>query len=89
VGKVSFGSQCQKFLRFCWREDEYNLENLNIRTNLGIPLNGELGFVPATFGGVAANVLRGKELDKFKPQVANLTIKIEEHHPLSSRFEQW
>ncbi|OEG71440.1 hypothetical protein ATZ36_15085 [Candidatus Endomicrobiellum trichonymphae] len=62
-------------------EDKYNLENLNIRINLGIPLNGGLGSsASAIVGGIAlANVLCGKELDKSKSQIADLAIKIEGH----------
>jgi homoserine kinase len=60
-------------------EDKYNLENLNIRINSGIPLNIGLGSsTSAIVGGIAlANVLCGKELDKFKSQIADFAIKIE------------
>jgi homoserine kinase len=60
-------------------EDKYNLKNLNITVNTGIPLRGGLGSsASAIVGGIVlANALCGNKLDKS--QVADLAVKIEGH----------
>jgi homoserine kinase len=60
-------------------EDKYNLKNLNITVNTGIPLSGGLGSsASAIVGGIVlANALCTNKLDKS--QVADLAVKIEGH----------
>jgi homoserine kinase len=60
-------------------EGKYNLKNLNITINTGIPLNGGLGSsASAIVGGIVlANALCTNKLDKS--QVADLAVKIEGH----------
>ncbi|MDR1663182.1 MAG: homoserine kinase [Endomicrobium sp.] len=60
-------------------EDKYNLKNLNIIINTGIPLSGGMGSsASAIVGGVVlANALCKNKLDKT--QITNLAVKIEGH----------
>jgi homoserine kinase len=60
-------------------ECKYNLKNLNITINIGIPLSGGLGSsASAIVGGIVlANALCANKLDKT--QVADLAVKIEGH----------
>ncbi|MDR1122876.1 MAG: homoserine kinase [Endomicrobium sp.] len=60
-------------------EDKYNLKNLNIIINAGIPLSGGLGSsASAIVGGIfLANALCGNKLNKT--QVVDLAVKIEGH----------
>jgi homoserine kinase len=60
-------------------ETKYNLKNLNITINVGIPLNGGLGSSSsAIVGGIfLANELCGNKLNKS--QIADLAIRIEGH----------
>ncbi|MCL2335619.1 MAG: homoserine kinase [Endomicrobia bacterium] len=59
--------------------DKYNLKNLNITINTGIPLSGGLGSsASAIVGGIAlANALCGNKLNKA--QMAQLGMRIEGH----------
>jgi homoserine kinase len=61
------------------KETKYNLKNLNITVDTGIPLSGGLGSsASAIVGGIAlANALCKNKLSK--PQIAELAVKIEGH----------